>query len=192
MNEKEFKKQASENGLEAVRCSEFHYQLRGGRWLVNFYPSTRRIYVRGMHKSFRGDYRKAIATALSESLMPANAKQRTNNINKKVWSKRVKNKGFSTALCHWCKCEIQRKDATVDHIIPISKGGSDGDDNLVLACFFCNSIRGSSMPERDGFLVLRKPKTAREAISKGWKVRCPFDFIKEFDKWFNWYVRVYA
>ncbi len=32
-------------------------------------------------------------------------------------------------------------EATREHVIPISKGGGDGDDNVVMACSRCNSVR---------------------------------------------------
>ena len=32
--------------------------------------------------------------------------------------------------------------ATVDHVIPLARGGSNADDNLVLACDPCNKEKG--------------------------------------------------
>jgi 5-methylcytosine-specific restriction endonuclease McrA len=37
--------------------------------------------------------------------------------------------------CHYCSQEA----TTVDHIIPISKGGTDEATNMVAACVKCNS-----------------------------------------------------
>lgn len=36
---------------------------------------------------------------------------------------------------------------TLDHIIPLSKGGSHTADNLQCAHFMCNSKKGDAMPE---------------------------------------------
>ena len=57
--------------------------------------------------------------------------------------------------CHWCDCQTrialhhggERADsnlATLDHVIPRSKGGSNARSNLVLACFACNVERGDT------------------------------------------------
>jgi 5-methylcytosine-specific restriction endonuclease McrA len=35
---------------------------------------------------------------------------------------------------------------SVDHVIPISKGGTDEMENLVVACIKCNSKKNSKMP----------------------------------------------
>ena len=35
---------------------------------------------------------------------------------------------------------------SVDHVIPISKGGTDEFENLVVACISCNSKKNSKMP----------------------------------------------
>ena len=40
--------------------------------------------------------------------------------------------------CTYCGCKLTWESATVDHLVPRSKGGTDAMDNLVLACQPCN------------------------------------------------------
>lgn len=47
--------------------------------------------------------------------------------------------------CYWCACSI--KDSYhVDHVWPLSKGGSNGPENLVLACPTCNQKKHAKTP----------------------------------------------
>lgn len=41
--------------------------------------------------------------------------------------------------CQYCGTHIERKDATLDHVNPISKGGKTTWDNCVTACGPCNA-----------------------------------------------------
>ena len=55
--------------------------------------------------------------------------------------------------CQWCGIDLTHYDvkATVDHVTPKAHGGTDTADNLVAACFTCNSSRGArSQPRRRG------------------------------------------
>lgn len=45
--------------------------------------------------------------------------------------------------CHYCKKQLTRFSATLDHIQPVSKGGDNSFDNLITACLHCNSQRGN-------------------------------------------------
>lgn len=45
--------------------------------------------------------------------------------------------------CWICGCELTRKTATADHLLPISLGGSDKKSNLRPCCFTCNNERGN-------------------------------------------------
>jgi hypothetical protein len=45
--------------------------------------------------------------------------------------------------CHYCRKQLTRFTATLDHLQPVSKGGDNSFDNLVTACLHCNSRRGS-------------------------------------------------
>lgn len=43
--------------------------------------------------------------------------------------------------CTYCGDEITSATATLDHIVPVSKGGADDAENLAAACLICNSIK---------------------------------------------------
>ena len=42
--------------------------------------------------------------------------------------------------CFYCNCSIEKKDMTLEHVLPKSKGGPDHIANLVLACGPCNEL----------------------------------------------------
>lgn len=55
-------------------------------------------------------------------------------------------------LCYYCREELYGQ-YDVDHVIPLSRGGSNGVDNLVIACAFCNRSKGNKLLEEwNGFL----------------------------------------
>lgn len=47
--------------------------------------------------------------------------------------------------CFWCKTKVNDK-YHVDHVVPLSKGGSNGPENLVVACPGCNMSKGHRHP----------------------------------------------
>lgn len=56
--------------------------------------------------------------------------------------------------CAYCG---KYRDLTIDHIHPKSKGGKDSWDNLISACFKCNSRKGDRTPEQAGMELRFKP-----------------------------------
>jgi 5-methylcytosine-specific restriction endonuclease McrA len=53
-------------------------------------------------------------------------------------------------------------DATIDHIIPHSKGGSNRNDNLLLSCRGCNEERDTM--DATEFFLLKNPLTILSKI----------------------------
>jgi 5-methylcytosine-specific restriction endonuclease McrA len=56
--------------------------------------------------------------------------------------------------CQYCGT---RKDLTLDHVIPSSKGGQHTWSNLVTACKRCNSLKGDRTPNEADMTLHRKP-----------------------------------
>ncbi len=49
--------------------------------------------------------------------------------------------------CFWCGKPLPRKShSTLDHFIPLDKGGTNTADNFRLACSYCNSVKGNLWP----------------------------------------------
>lgn len=47
--------------------------------------------------------------------------------------------------CQYCGATDLPMD--VDHVVPLTRGGSNKDDNLVTACYSCNRSKGNKLPE---------------------------------------------
>lgn len=47
--------------------------------------------------------------------------------------------------CYYCGEKVG-KTYHVDHVIPLSRGGSDGPENLVIACVRCNQAKNNKLP----------------------------------------------
>jgi len=54
-------------------------------------------------------------------------------------------------LCEYCHAseKWQYVHFTIDHVLPLSKGGTDSSDNLALACFHCNRRKSSRTTATD-------------------------------------------
>jgi hypothetical protein len=48
--------------------------------------------------------------------------------------------------CFWCPTVLRLEDATMDELIPRSRGGTQRWDNIVVACEPCNSSRADNSP----------------------------------------------
>ncbi len=47
--------------------------------------------------------------------------------------------------CYYCGCELTLDDSTLDHALPLSKGGTTEWYNLVLSCWQCNQDKADKV-----------------------------------------------
>ena len=52
----------------------------------------------------------------------------------------------STGTCWYCGQQVGYHNLTMDHLIPLSRGGRSTKDNLVPSCKECNNKKKSSLP----------------------------------------------
>jgi 5-methylcytosine-specific restriction endonuclease McrA len=48
--------------------------------------------------------------------------------------------------CRYCGVELTQRRATLDHVVPRSRGGSDAISNLRISCRFCNMAKAARLP----------------------------------------------
>jgi len=60
-------------------------------------------------------------------------------------------------LCLYCGNEFSRPHLTRDHVMPLSKGGRDIWENVVSACFHCNSRKSNRTPQQANMPLLAVP-----------------------------------
>jgi 5-methylcytosine-specific restriction enzyme A len=57
-------------------------------------------------------------------------------------------------LCHYCAKKFSAKELTMDHIVPLARGGTSTQGNIVPACRECNRDKKLSTPVDDIFKQL--------------------------------------
>lgn len=138
------KKLCAEHGIELIEKPNRHFQLKGAM-LVNYYPCarTRTLYVAGTAGALKhATAEKAVAIATGRNDFTCG-----NKVERKSSYRAVKRALFKhSQICHWCQTSLTLLTATVDHVIPLSRGGLNNMNNYVLACAPCNHGRGNSLP----------------------------------------------
>lgn len=138
------------SNLTPKDCGNNHWQILGGKFCVNYYPDKKggpSFYVNGMNAGSR--YRVTVADAIAAANAPPVKKLHWRTRNRKPSYKGVKRRLLRQYPgCHWCPMALDYASATLDHLIPLSKGGSNSEDNFVLACADCNKKRRNKMPDR--------------------------------------------
>lgn len=139
---KKLSEECEKIGLCLEKKTEHHFQIKGGNFLVNVYPSKSKVYISKTNKGFREGNEERIAKmgyVLPDNRIP---KSRNRKGNASAKRRLFKKQG---GLCAICNEPMDFEEANVDHRIPFSLGGSDRADNKQLVHEKCNSEKGNSL-----------------------------------------------
>ncbi|MBW2094257.1 MAG: HNH endonuclease [Deltaproteobacteria bacterium] len=76
-------------------------------------------------------------------------KEKARKLKRSEWWLRRINLG----VCYYCKREVGREQLTMDHVVPLSRGGKSKKGNIVPACKECNNKKKYLLPiEWDAYL----------------------------------------
>jgi 5-methylcytosine-specific restriction endonuclease McrA len=56
--------------------------------------------------------------------------------------------------CRFCAVKLGWRSATIDHLVPLCRGGWDGEDNYATSCWTCNMAKGSRLLDELGWTLL--------------------------------------
>lgn len=83
--------------------------------------------------------------------------------------------------CQYCGKQFAVKELTLDHVIPVKRGGPRTWENLVTSCKACNQRKGSKTPEEAGMPLINTPARVplnflpdilhlRKEVPESWKI----------------------
>ena len=87
-----------------------------------------------LDKSMTEDYYFTPASDSHKKIEKAKAKE----LKSSVWWRQLVGKGN----CYHCELKFKSTDLTMDHLIPISRGGKSDKKNCVPSCKDCNTKKG--------------------------------------------------
>ena len=120
---------------------------------VNWYPLSKRMtaYVDGTERGIKGCDAKAVLNMVLNPPAITGVKAK----RKPQGKARRRLMRTQNGMCYWCgrlmlfeakHCQADGF-ATIDHVVPLARGGLNNANNKVLACKKCNAGRSSDMPE---------------------------------------------
>ena len=86
-------------------------------------------------------------------------REKAREMRRSQWWKRR----CSTGVCHYCGTQVGAKALTMDHLVPLSRGGRSNKGNLVPSCKDCNNKKKGMLPvEWQGYLDALGDRARRE------------------------------
>jgi 5-methylcytosine-specific restriction endonuclease McrA len=65
----------------------------------------------------------------------------------------------ASGICYFCGKKVKFKDLTMDHLLPLARGGHSTKDNIVACCKTCNTKKKNLLPlEWDAYLETMSTK----------------------------------
>lgn len=140
---------AKQHGVECIILQHGHVQLRGDL-LVNYYPESKKrtAYVAGTTKG-RKLVSPSEAVGMCFTAPPIVGKEDRDKRSKDSRKKRAALIKKGVKACFWCQAPVTIDTSTLEHKIPLARGGLDNANNRTLACYDCNNGRGHDIPELD-------------------------------------------
>lgn len=68
--------------------------------------------------------------------------------------------------CQYCAKRLAPALLTLDHIMPRSRGGADGPENLAATCIPCNQRKGNRTPDEARMPLLASPSALRYGLNR--------------------------
>ncbi len=69
-------------------------------------------------------------------------KEKARRLKRSAWWLRRLNEG----ICYYCMRKVGRQQLTMDHVVPLSRGGKSKKGNVVPACKECNNKKRYLLP----------------------------------------------
>lgn len=141
---RDLQRECQSNGWELAACTQTHWQIRGALVKpVNLHWKAGGglvAYVNGAVKGVGVKPKVSSIVSFCRDKKPLSSTKTTRKQMTKIRDAMLE----SSRSCKWCSKQLTSDTATVDHLIAISRGGSNRRDNLCLACEDCNRSRGNS------------------------------------------------
>ncbi|MCH2132251.1 MAG: HNH endonuclease [Phycisphaerales bacterium] len=80
--------------------------------------------------------------------------------------------------CQYCGRRFAVSELSIDHVIPVSRGGGNTWQNLVCACVTCNTRKGNRTPREAGLRLVNKPRQPRHCPDRALSLR-----RKQYEVW---------
>ena len=69
-------------------------------------------------------------------------KEKARRLRNSAWWMKKTHKG----VCYYCNCKVGQANLTMDHVVPLSRGGKSKKGNIVPACKECNNRKKYLLP----------------------------------------------
>ena len=69
---------------------------------------------------------------------------------------------LSKGICEICQQKFKSSQLTMDHVLPLARGGESVKSNLQVACLKCNQAKGLGTPVDELFLKLEQDRKGTE------------------------------
>ena len=85
-------------------------------------------------------------------------REKARELRKTAWWKQK----IATGLCHYCGQKFPPAQLTMDHLVPLARGGESSKNNLVVACNECNAKKKLNTPVDELLKQIEEEKKSKD------------------------------